>query len=130
MNKRGNGLFEAHSAGSFPIGKVNPDSVIALKNNGYKVEGVVSKSWDSLYDMKFDIVITVCDNAASETCPTYLSEAIVGHWGIKDPDKITSTDRNHAFDLCYQQLLVRIDKLLSLSKITKHSINHIGITSL
>jgi len=47
-------------------------------------EGYHSKSWDDL-PVTPDIVITVCANAAGETCPVYLGPVLRAHWGVDDP---------------------------------------------
>jgi len=63
------GKIKAYSAGSKPAGKVNPGALEWLKNNGYSVEGLRSKSWDEFAVSgapEFDFIFTVCDNAAGE----------------------------------------------------------------
>lgn len=67
------------SAGSQPTGEVHPRSIALLKSKGISTEGYFSKSWDNL-PVTPDIVITVCGNAAGETCPAYLGKIIRAHW--------------------------------------------------
>lgn len=76
------------SAGSQPTGQVHPHSLALLERKGIPTEGFFSKSWDNLPATP-DIVITVCGNAAGETCPTYLGSALRTHWGVDDPAKAT-----------------------------------------
>ena len=78
--------FESFSAGANPKGRVNPD-VIEILKDGYHIDasGARSKSWEEFRDVKFDFVITVCDNAR-ESCPIWPGQPIVAHWGSEDPD--------------------------------------------
>ena len=84
--------FEAFSAGANPKGRVNP-YVLELLKDGYHVDAsdARSKSWDEYRDVKFDFVITVCDNAR-ESCPVWPGQPIVAHWGSEDPDSVQGTD--------------------------------------
>ena len=70
LNHDGEGRFKAYSAGSNPTGTVNPWAIHTLKTLGYPVEGYSSKSWSEFVDgPEFDLIFTVCDSAAAETCP-------------------------------------------------------------
>ncbi len=89
LNHLGKDRFKAYSAGSFPTGQVNPDSLEVLEKYGLPITGLSSQSWHDFSHITFDIVITVCDNAAGEVCPLYLAPAIKAHWGIADPDIIS-----------------------------------------
>ena len=107
--------MHAMSAGSKPTGEVHPRSIALLKSKGIATEGYFSKSWDSLPSLP-DIVITVCGNAAGETCPAYLGSVIRAHWGVEDPAKATGTEVeiNASFEHAYQVLRKRIEAFLAL----------------
>lgn len=104
------------SAGSQPTGEVHPRSLALLKREGIAAEGYYSKSWDNLPATP-DIVITVCSNAAGETCPAYLGKALRAHWGVDDPAKATGTEAEveAAFFKAYSTLRNRIEALLTLN---------------
>lgn len=111
--------MRAMSAGSQPTGEVHPRSIALLKSKGIATDGYFSKSWldDSITSLpKPDIVITVCSNAAGETCPAYLGDVIRAHWGVDDPAKATGTDAeiNASFENTYQILRKRIEAFLAL----------------
>ena len=107
--------MRAISAGSQPTGEVHPRSIALLKSKGIATDGYFSKSWDNL-PVTPDIVITVCGNAAGETCPAYLGNVIRAHWGVDDPAKATGTEDeiNASFELAYQVLRKRIEAFLAL----------------
>ena len=44
LNSRGQGRFEAFSAGSHPVGRVNPHALAVLRQAGLPTEGLRSKS--------------------------------------------------------------------------------------
>lgn len=128
LNHLGHNNYVAYSAGSFPTGLINPDSIELLKSKNLMTQGLKSQSWDELAHINFDVVITVCDNAASETCPLYLGQAIKAHWGIPDPDKVLGKNRMAAFIKTFEQLEQRINAFLALSEITVENLNTIGKT--
>ncbi len=109
-----NGM-KAMSAGSKPTGEVHPRSIALLKREGLSTKGYHSKSWDNL-PMTPDIVITVCGNAAGETCPAYLGKVVRAHWGVDDPAKANGTDAeiDAAFERAYLILRKRIEAFLEL----------------
>ncbi len=87
----GQGKYSSFSAGSFPTGTVHPLSLATLKRNNISPIGYESKSWDKFIGFNFDIVITVCDNAAGETCPIFLGSPVKAHWGTPDPASFQGT---------------------------------------
>ena len=84
--------FVAGSAGSFPTGEVHPLSLATLKARGIATSGYRSKSWDEFTDQPIDIVVTVCDAAAGESCPIFPGKPLKAHWGVPDPAKFQGTD--------------------------------------
>jgi arsenate reductase len=107
--------MRAMSAGSQPTGEVHPRSMALLKSKGISTEGYFSKSWNNLAFVP-DIVITVCGNAAGETCPAYIGNVVRAHWGVEDPAKATGSDEeiNACFEHAYQVLRKRIEAFLEL----------------
>jgi arsenate reductase len=107
--------WRAMSAGSHPTGTVHPRSLALLRREGISIEGLHSKSWVGLPSIP-DIVITVCDNAAGETCPAYLGPVLRAHWCVEDPAKATGTDAeiDARFEQAYRTLRVRIEAFLKL----------------
>jgi protein-tyrosine-phosphatase len=90
LNHLGSSKFKAFSAGSSPKEnqEPNPLAIEVLNNEGVSTEGLKSKSWDvfALPDAPhMDLVITVCDNAAGETCPYWPGHPATAHWGYEDP---------------------------------------------
>ncbi len=116
LNHLGKGRIKAFSAGSHPVGKVNPGALATLQRHGLPVDGYKSQSWDEFAGQPMDIVITVCDNAAGETCPVYLNRAVRAHWGLPDPAHVKGTEKQieAAFEETYHALEQRINKMLAL----------------
>ncbi|RQU05273.1 arsenate reductase ArsC [Burkholderia cenocepacia] len=108
----------AYSAGSAPSGRLNPFALEALTNAGVDVGGYRSKSWaefvgDGAPEMR--VVITVCDSAASETCPYWPGTPVNVHWGYVDPSNVTGDDgKRLAFELTRQAIGYRMLQLLAL----------------
>ena len=104
------------SAGSEPAGRIHPLTLEYLRSIGQSVDGLRSKGFDDLGEFKPDVVITVCDRAANEACPVWISEnAITPHWGLADPSHLEGTDaeRQAAFESVTRTLTDRITGLLS-----------------
>ncbi|MDJ0750639.1 MAG: arsenate reductase ArsC [Woeseiaceae bacterium] len=111
INEIGAPQLRACSAGSKPAGKVNPGAIEKLEREGHTTAGLESKSWDRFSGPNapsFDIVITVCDSAAGESCPIWNGAPVTVHWGIPDP----ATDGD--FDAAYARLRERIEAMSAL----------------
>jgi arsenate reductase len=107
--------WHAISAGSKPLGRLNSGAVALLEKEGISTEGYYSKSWNDL-SLTPDIVISVCGNAANETCPAYLGSVLRSHWGVEDPAHAEGTEEEirAAFMTAYRILLHRIEQFLAL----------------
>ncbi len=105
---------EAASAGSRPAPRVNPCAVETLRENGIAWEGRTPKSLDDIAGERFDLVITVCDNAR-DACPYFPGAGAQVHWGLPDPaDETEPAAARWAFGATYEALASRVDALLAL----------------
>lgn len=115
----GLGKFRAYSAGSFPKGQVHPVALEVLHKQNFKTDAYRSKSWDEFAGSdapQLDFVFTVCDRAASETCPVWPGQPMTAHWGITDPDRdYPDADQEYrSFYRAYLELEARIKIFTSL----------------
>ncbi len=76
--------WEAFSAGTHPTGYVHPNAITAMAELGIDLSAARSKSVDEFRDGAFDVVLTVCDDAAEE-CPVWLGHGQRMHIGFSDP---------------------------------------------
>jgi arsenate reductase (thioredoxin) len=119
LNALGGGRIAAFSAGSHPAGKVNPAALRQLQSVGLPTSGLHSKSWleySGSGAAAMDIVITVCDSAAAESCPVWRGSPVTAHWGMPDPAAVTGPEAavRKAFDDAYQVLRYRLSLLSGL----------------
>ena len=115
INNLGRGRYQAWSAGSVPAGYVHPKSIETLNRHGINPGQPRSKSWNEFAEQSFELVITVCDQAASESCPLFPGNPKKLHWSMPDPAKVTGSDANidAAFDKVFFMLKNRIEEMLS-----------------
>ena len=76
------------SAGSDPSGTINPNALQLLNEMKIPIDKLYSKSWDLFGEKgspKMDYVVTVCNNAAKETCPIWPGAPKTFHFNIEDP---------------------------------------------
>ena len=117
LNRDGAGRFRAFSAGSFPKGEAHPAAIQLLADQGFATDGLRSKSWDEFAAdgaPEMDMIITVCDNAAGETCPVWPGHPATAHWGIEDPAAVQGEGQRQAFFNALTYLQRRISLLLNL----------------
>jgi arsenate reductase len=119
LNAHGAGRIRGYSAGSHPRGEPNPDALALLDDKGHDITLLSSKSWDVFAEPGapvMDVVITVCDSAAGESCPLWPGAPVKAHLGIPDPagQGVTEAARRAAFDAAYGLLETRILALLDL----------------
>lgn len=107
----------AYSAGSRPRGSVDADALAVLRAADVETTGLHPKNWYELVGAgvpSMRIVITACDSAAMEVCPTQPLSPVRVHWGYPDPSKIVVPDRAAAFEATRQSLSDRMLTLLEL----------------
>jgi protein-tyrosine-phosphatase len=121
LNHIGGGRFRAFSAGSSPREnqRPNPLALQVLQEAGVTTEGLRSKSWDDFAGPDaphMDLVITVCDNAAGETCPYWPGHPATAHWGYPDPSETQGTNEEKlaAFTRTLHAIHHRLELFLQL----------------
>lgn len=82
--------WQAYSAGTQPAGFVHPLAVKVLEEIGIEHQGV-SKSTEKFRQQVFDLLITVCGDAA-ENCPIWLGQGKKTHIGFPDPARATGSE--------------------------------------
>lgn len=121
MNAKGAGAWRAFSAGSNPTGAPNPMALATLSAHGIEAGRPRSKSWDEFAGTNapaMDVVVTVCDNAASEACPIWPSRAGQSprklQWSFNDPAAATGDEasRRAEFERVFAEIRKRIDAFL------------------
>lgn len=121
LNAMGHDRFKAYSAGSSPREnqQPNPLGLQVLQAAGISTAGLRSKSWDEFAAPdapKMDLIITVCDNAAGETCPFWPGHPATAHWGFADPSAGNAPDdeKREAFRKTMHLIKRRLELLISL----------------
>ena len=115
----GSGRFRAYSAGSHPTGTVNPLTLAVLSEHRLPTDGLRSKSWDEFSGPDapaLDFLITVCDQAAGESCPIWPGQPTTAHWGVPDPAAVQGSDerRHRAFTEAFLVLKRRVELMAAL----------------
>lgn len=81
---------EIYSAGVETHG-VNPKAILIMKEDGIDISKYTSNNIDEYFNIDFDFVITVCDNA-KERCPFFPTKAKKFHYNFPDPAKAVGTE--------------------------------------
>lgn len=106
-----------HSAGSQPKAAPHPLALAALREAGIPTDGLHSKTWDAFAKAtapRLDLVITVCDSAAGESCPLFPGRAVKVHWGMPDPPAAgDESAKRRRFGAVRDALQARIAALLA-----------------
>lgn len=102
-----------YSAGSAPRGQLHPLTLQYLTDWQISTTGLASKSWDNLPDVAPSLVITVCDQAAGESCPVWLGKAVKAHWSLPDPTRpgLSKASQQQEFSALANTLQLRAEAL-------------------
>lgn len=90
MNAFYGNKYEAYSTGTRPS-TVNTYAIRAMAEIGVDISMHRSKGIDEFQGMKFDYVVTVCDNA-KETCPFFAGGSVHLHKSFDDPSVVAGKD--------------------------------------
>ena len=119
LNHFGGGRFRAFSAGSAPVGAVNPVALELLRRLKLPTENLRSKPWSEFAQpgvAELDFVFTVCDKAAAEVCPVWPGQPMTAHWGFADPVAFQGSPAETAavFAQTFHEIENRIQAFLAL----------------
>lgn len=86
--------YRAYSAGIEP-GRLNPVVVAAMAEVGIDISGQPCRSIEQHLQVEGepDIVITVCDEASAERCPSFGGGVQRLHWGFADPSALVGSEQ-------------------------------------
>ncbi len=101
------------SSGVKASGRVNPNAKKLLEQKNIWKEEYHSKTIDKVIDNKYDLVVTVCDNA-HETCPMFPKAVKVIHISFEDPDGKEFDAFLDTYDEVYKTLLPKVKEELGL----------------
>lgn len=123
FERLGQGRLSAYSAGSKPKGVPHPGALRLLAAKGFDTARFRSKSWNEFSDPdapQIDLAITVCGNAAGETCPIFLGAPLQAHWGLPDPAEVSGSEAqvDAAFAETWRLMEMRVRAFLALDLTT------------
>ena len=81
---------KVYSAGVETHG-VNPRAITTMQEDGIDISEHTSNNVSEYFEVDFDFVITVCDNA-KERCPYFPTKAKTFHHNFPDPAKAQGTE--------------------------------------
>jgi phosphate transport system protein len=105
-NRMLGGRWEAFSAGTQPSGSVHPLTLRVLEEIGISHEGR-PKSVNEFKGARFDVVITVCDDA-KENCPVWLGKGQQAHFSFVDPAETKGSDEEKL--IVFREVLEQIEE--------------------
>ncbi len=105
------GKVNVFSAGIKAHG-LNPYAIAVLKDKNVNVAQLKSKVIDDLPKVTFDLVVTLCGDAA-ETCPVFIGARTVHH-GFDDPPRLTKGMTDEAqIKNCYATVCDEIESFIT-----------------
>jgi len=115
LRRHGGDAFEVFSAGTEPRG-IDPLTLRTLEAAGIDASWARSKSVTEFLGQRFDVVITVCDQAR-QACPVFPGVHESLHWGYEDPAAAEGTEEERlaAFRRVFIALGERIQGFVPLA---------------
>ena len=103
--------WQAFSAGTAPSGLVHPLAIQAMAEIDIDISQGATESVEIYRELRPDLVVTVCDNAA-QNCPVWIGNEEVTHMPFDDPTKVVGSDSDRISACRHVRNLMR-DKLLT-----------------
>jgi protein-tyrosine-phosphatase len=119
LQRLGQGVFQAYSAGSHPTGVVHPYALELLAQHQYPTAHLQSKSWTCFTGPQApqcDFVFTLSEEVARAHPPVWSGDPLTVHWGIPAPIAVEGNEgvRRAAFAQAMQRLEQRITHFITL----------------
>lgn len=119
LNSESHGRFRAFSAGSQPLGRVDPLVLELARGVAYPVEHLRSKAWDEFAAdgaPAMDLIISLCDSTGGESCPVWPGHPATAHWRFADPLLAEGEEalRREVYQREFRELAERIHFLIRL----------------
>jgi arsenate reductase len=113
------GRFDAYSAGADPLGELDPLAVELLRENGFPVDGLRSKSWTEFSGAdapRYQFVFNLCHRAARRRLPPWPWPVLQANWRVEDPSLTVGSKevKRRAYWAAFTVLQRRIDLFTSL----------------
>jgi arsenate reductase len=114
----------AASAGSSPVEQVHPLSLQYLAKRDISTQDLHSQSWHEFENFHPNLIVTLCDQAAADTCPVWFGSGLSIHWGLEDPSRVIGSEKEiaQAFNATID-LLVRV-----ISQVVEKDTQHLSQT--
>jgi arsenate reductase (thioredoxin) len=97
---------KVYSAGVEKHG-VNPKAIETMQEDNIDISHHTSNNIEEYFEVDFDFVITVCDNA-KERCPFFPTKAKKFHYNFPDPAKATGTDEEVKVEFRKVRQLIKV----------------------
>ena len=74
---------------------INSHAIKVIEELGLDMSSQYSKHIDTLQNINFDVIITVCNNA-KESCPLFMGKALKLHHSFQDPPTLAANIKKEA----------------------------------
>lgn len=86
---------------------VNPKAIATMADDGIDISKYTSNNVNEYFEVPFDFVITVCDNA-KERCPYFPTEATKLHYNFPDPAKYVGNEADTTAEFARVRDLIKV----------------------
>ncbi len=86
---------------------VNPKAIATMADDGIDISKYTSNNVNEYFEVPFDFVITVCDNAKVR-CPYFPTEATKLHYNFPDPAKYIGNEADTTAEFARVRDLIKV----------------------